>query len=188
MEAAKIIRTPSEETVRPAHRCTNLNKLPSELRLPLFFFSAEDDVSSSDLGGEGVEPSLLRPDNLNVLPSFPKDLSGDLNFKEPFPDSPLFPSLASFSSSSSSNGLRSLRPSPSRSEEPGDQRWALWSEGMLMLRLILRRINALLRVGPPPFRRWFLLTGMRKRRKRRREEQVGRTLWKNKKRMTRNNH
>lgn len=67
--------------------------------------------------------SLLRPDILNVFPSFPKDLRGDLNFREPFPElpAPVLPSLASFSSSSSSNGLRSLGQSPSRREEPGDQ-------------------------------------------------------------------
>lgn len=164
------------------HQCTYLNKLPSELRLPLFFFSTEDEVPSCDLWGEGVVLSLLRPDILKVFPSFPKDLSGDLNLIDPFPEipPPVLPSLASFSSSSSSNGLRSLGPSPSRRDVPGDQ-WCrlLWSlslsKGMLILRLILRRINAWSGAGPPPFKRWFLLTGIRRGGG---GGQVGRNLWK----------
>lgn len=168
-----------------------LSKLPSELRLPLFFFSVGGGVPWSDPCGEGVGLSLLRPDILRVFPSFPKDLRGDLNFKEPLPEAPapVFSSLASFSSSSSSNGLRSLGPPSSRREEPGDQ-WCCrpWSrslsKGMLMFRLILRRIKALSRVGPPPFRRWFLVAGMRRRG---RGGQRGKNLWKNKKINNKNN-
>lgn len=150
-----------------------LNKLPSELLLPLFFFCPGEGVPWRDPCGEGVAPSLLLPDILRFFPSFPRVFSGDLNLNDPFPELPpplpFFPSLASFSSSSSSNGLRSLGPSPSKRELLGGQwllcppsswmpssplskglRWWWWG---LMLRLILRNIKALSRVGPPPFRR-----------------------------------
>lgn len=158
---------------KPSYR----SKLPSELRLP-FFFLCMGEAEPIEPCGEWVSFSLLLLDMRKFLPSFPSVLRGETPFmrsrvplmEPPFPDPPRRTSLASFSSSSSSNGFLSRGTRPSRSEPPlllGQSSSDPGSLNELRLRLIFLRMNSLCVVDKstlnlPPFSRdgRFLRTGM----------------------------